>query len=352
MKRLLLARKSYHRFPLSLAAFSMSVATQRNFTPDMNDTRDAELPRAFARDMKFFWILALIPGLVFAEMPSQSAAAANPGDSGLRVFTVGHSFHAWVAPIVAELTEEAGIKNHQVAGVMMVGGSTVLKCWNLPNAREKNPTNPDKPLGNTAREALTAGNVDVLTLSPIWLPDEGIENFTALGLKKNPNLRVLVQEFWLPNDTYEPVYPLNVRKTPTVDHNAVVLPELKKNQEKYLSDLEKELAALNKKFGRNVISIVPVGQATLALREKIAAGQAPGIEKQAELFGDPWGHPTMPLKVLSAYCHFAVIYGRSPVGLPMPKELKGKYRNDELNRLLQELAWQAVTTNPMSGVKP
>ena len=51
-------------------------------------------------------------------------------------------------------------------------------------------------------------NVDVLTLSPIWLPDEGIEKFAKLGLEHNPDIRVTVQEFWLPNDTYHPVYPL------------------------------------------------------------------------------------------------------------------------------------------------
>ena len=39
------------------------------------------------------------------------------------------------------------------------------------------------------------------------------------------------------------------------------------------------------------------------------------------------------------------------VGLPMPKALEGKYRNEELNRLLQELAWEAVTQEPLTGVK-
>jgi hypothetical protein len=58
--------------------------------------------------------------------------------------------------------------------------------------------------------------------------------------------------------------------------------------------------------------------------------------------------------VLSAYCHFAVIYRRSPVGLPMPKELQGKYQTPALNLLLQRLAWDAVIHHPMSGltVKP
>jgi len=52
-------------------------------------------------------------------------------------------------------------------------------------------------------------------------------------------------------------------------------------------------------------------------------------------------------------CYFATIYQRSPVGLPIPSDLaKVKLSEPEkLNRLLQELAWQAVTEHPQSGVK-
>lgn len=57
---------------------------------------------------------------------------------------------------------------------------------------------------------------------------------------------------------------------------------------------------------------------------------------------------------LNAYCHYAVIYRKSPVGLPVPSILKTtKLGEDEekLNRLLQELAWDAVTKHPLSGVQ-
>jgi hypothetical protein len=54
------------------------------------------------------------------------------------------------------------------------------------------------------------------------------------------------------------------------------------------------------------------------------------------------------LRALIAYCHFAVIYRRSPVGLTQPQTWK---LDDQLNRLLQELAWDAVTHHPLSGVK-
>ena len=87
-----------------------------------------------------------------------------------------------------------------------------------------------------------------------------------------------------------------------------------------------------------------------------------------------WGHPQPPLQVLDGYCYFAEIYRRSPVGLPVPTVLTkmttlvpspkvklppnptphvitGQEKVD-LNRLLQEIAWETVTHHPMTGLTP
>ncbi len=92
----------------------------------------------------------------------------------------------------------------------------------------------------------------------------------------------------------------------------------------------------------------------IALREKIIAGQAPGLKSQEDLFRDAAGHGKQPLTVLVSYCNYAVIYRRSPVGLPVPTALKAARLGDQeekLNRLLQELAWEAVTQHPLSDVR-
>lgn len=237
-----------------------------------------------------------------------------------------------------DMAKDAGIQNHRKAGVSSIGGSKVIQHWDL--ADEK----------NIAKQALTVGRVDVLTLSPIWLPDEGIEKFAQLAVKHNPKVRILVQEFWLPNDTYNPVYPLETRKV--VDHNAATIPELRKQNDLYRRDIENHVKEINQRLGKEAVFVVPVGEASIALRERIIAGKGEGLKVQWRLFRDNWGHPTAPLKVLSAYCHYAVIYRRSPVGLPMPPELQRnqEYATPGLNRLLQELAWEAVTQNPMTGV--
>jgi hypothetical protein len=280
-------------------------------------------------------LVAALIAVVFLPV----AHAAEPTPQGLRVFSCGHSFHMFVVPILNEMAIGAGIKDHRIAGKSSIGGSRVMQHWEIPDEK------------NQAKAALRAGEVDVLTLAPIWMPEEGIEKFAKLGFEHNPNIRVTVQEFWLPNDTYEPKYPLDTRKP--VDHNAANLDELQKNQDRYDHDVEETVRAVNKELGKDVIVTVPVGQAAVALRRKIVAEQAPGLPTQAELFRDTWGHPLPPLQVLSGYCHFAVIYRRNPVGLPVPAILAKASKPESgagLNRLLRELAWDAVIHHPMSGV--
>jgi hypothetical protein len=291
----------------------------------------------------FRWgILSLALVLLAAvPLPGQEPKRDDPCapiTTGLRVFTCGHSFHVWCPPILADLAKSAGIKDHQIVGLSSIGGSRVIQHWNVPEEKNK------------AKEALRGGKVDVLTLSPIYLPDEGVEKFTELALEHNPRIRVTVQEFWERWDIHEPT----MKPPAKVDHNAITGAELRKRHAPYFKDMDEHIRNLNQKFGKQVLYVVPVGQALIALREKIIAGQSPGLQTQEALFTDPLGHPTAPLMALAAYCHFTVIYRTNPVGLPAPPVLtraKNPTWDNQLNRLLQELAWEAVTQHPLSGVK-
>jgi hypothetical protein len=306
--------------------------------------------------------------LVFgAARAAEDAASASP-PKGLRIFTCAHSFHSFVPALLAEIAKSAGIADHEQAGISSIGGSRVIQHWDLVDEKHQ------------AKAALTGGKVDVLTLSPIWMPDDGIEKFAKLAVEHNPNIRVTVQEYWMPNDEYVPVYPLQAGKG--IDHNSTDLAKLHKANDQYCRDVEEYVGNINRELGKEVLYVVPVGVAADNLRDKLAAGQAPGLKMQWDLFRDSWGHPDAPLQVLDAYCHYAVIYHRSPVGLPMPKVLaamkevgltygkrkprpgdpgsplpstpvRGQEISDEdkekLNRLLQEVAWDAVIHHPMTG---
>ena len=300
--------------------------------------------------------------------------ASGPITRGQRVFMCGHSYHAHVPPLLTEIAQSAGFKDHVLIGKFIIFGSTVNKVWSVPD---------DK---NLAKQALLAGNVDVLTLTPIYLPDPGIERFAQLALQHNPDIRVTVQEFWMTYDrdpkapksttpqptasTPEAVDPAAVdatainadtaaakpvdpkAKSPT-NHNAATIEMLRAIHQPYFDGMDQLVAGLNQKFGKQVLFVVPVGQAVIALREKIIAGEAPGLKTQSDLFTDSLGHPMVPLQVLVAYAHYAVIYRKSPIGLPVPQELlNAKLPGDvnALNLLLQQLAWDAVIHHPLSGV--
>jgi hypothetical protein len=267
-----------------------------------------------------------------------SEKLAEPITKGQRVFTCGHSFHVWVPDIVADLCQKAEIPNHVQVGVSSIGGSRVIQHWDIV------------PEQNKAKDALKTGMVDVLTLSPIFLPDPGIENFTMLALEHNKDIRIVVQPIWLRWDIYEPT----TKRPEKVDHNAITGEELRKRHEVYFQKIDEHIRELNQKCGKTVLYVVPAPQAIIALREKIIAGQAPGLKVQEDLFTDALGHGKPPLQALVAYCNFAVIYRRSPVGLPVPAILKQAKLGDQeemLNRLLQDLAWEAVLQHPLSGLR-
>jgi len=135
-----------------------------------------------------------------------------------------------------------------------------------------------------AKAELRTGKVDVLTLSPIFLPDDGIEKFTTLALEHNPDIRICIQPIWLRWDVYE----LTTKRPEKVDHNDVTAEELKKRHAAYFKSMDDYVADRNKKLGKTVLYIVPAPQAVIALREKIIDGKGAG----AQVAGRPIHGPT------------------------------------------------------------
>lgn len=286
---------------------------------------------AFVRCCVFMLFLSLLP----LAGQAQELKTAPPITKGERVYSIGHSFHVFMPGILNALVKETELKDHKQVGMSAIGGSRVIQHWDVADDKFK------------AKALLKAGEVDVLTIAPIFLPDEGIEKFASLAVEHNPNIRITIQEFWLPHDWYEPP---NFRRQETVDRNTVSIEELRKRHAPYFESIDQHVRDLNKKFGKQALFVAPVGQAVLELREKIVAGKAPGLTKQTDLFTDAIGHATPPLQALVAYVHYAVTYRRSPVGLAAPPGLQKPPADPALVKLLQEIAWQAAVAHPLSGV--
>jgi hypothetical protein len=285
--------------------------------------------------------LALI-ALGCLTVPVRSLPRGEPADppNGQRVFFVSHSGMWYVPDPLGELAESAKIKGHKTVGLQKLGASKTVQHWELPEEK------------NQAKKALKAGEVDVFVMSPIQFPDEGVENFVKFGLEHNPNMRFLVQITWGGADIDNQDFPKGVfakvdrEKTPD---------QLKKLYERNIQAAEAQADNINKKYGggKKVLFLVPSAQALVALRTRIAHKEVPGLTKQAELFNDVMSHPSAPLEALNTYLHYAVLYDRSPVGLPMPGLLKRAKReawDEKLSRSLQELAWDTAANYPYSGV--
>ena len=280
--------------------------------------------------------------LIVALAVGGTALGQAPPPAGQNVFICGHSFHVPTADPLSEIAATAGIKDHKLVGKQIIGGSRVIQHWTQPDDKDK------------VRKAVRAGGLDVLTLaSHIQIPDEGIDKFADLLVEHDPKARLLVQASWPAFD----MMTLTGRpeKFTNADRDATDLVALRAAYDTYLVKLRDQLAAVNRrhreKLGRDVAFVIPAGHAVLALREKVKKGEADGVAKQADLFRDPIGHGKEPVIYIAAYCVYATIYCRSPVGLPAPAGLTKAGASAKFVRQLQETAWDAVTHEPMSGVK-
>jgi hypothetical protein len=280
--------------------------------------------------------MRLLRGLLLFVLATVGLTAQEASPTGLKVLTAGHSFHVWMPPLVAEMAKAAGIQGHEQLAISSIGGSKVIQHWDLPAEKNK------------AKPVLEAGKADLFTMAPTFLPDPGIENFTKLGLEHNPKLRLTLQQNWVPFE--DPVIWLSKSKPKSIDRDGVTLAQLRAKHDPYFKMIEDHVKELNARIPGAKIVIVPSGEAVMALRDKVIKGEAPGIRTQNELFTDALGHPGAQIRVLSAYCHYSVIYRRSPVCLPVVSQLTKLPEAEKLNRLLQEIAWKAVTGHPMSGV--
>ena len=282
-----------------------------------------------------------------------SPALAKPGDvkqedsekvstppKGQRVFYASHSLMWYVPPTLGELVAAAHIEGHTLVGLQKIGGSRTLQHWELPDGQ------------NDAKKALNAGEVDVLVMSPIQFPDQGVENYIKLGLAKNPNMHFIVQISWGGGDTDNQDFPKGAWDK--VDHNKTP-DQIQKLYIRNIRAAEIQADDLNKKYGKGkkVVTLAPTAHAMVLLRVKIYNKTMPGLQNQNELFVDA-AHPSAPMEALNSYVHYAVLYGQSPVGLPLPEVLKKAKRddwNEQFNRAMQEIAWEAVTKySKYSGV--
>jgi hypothetical protein len=213
---------------------------------------------------------------------------------------------------------------------------------------------------NIAKVALGKGGVDVFTMSPnARMPEEGIDLFGDLVIKTNPNARILMQNSWSPWDgtaTTASVGGTGKTTFTNEDHNKADIATIDgwltgaEVKDGYLVRMRAQLEGINKRANKNMAYIVPSAVSVYTLRKEIVKGRVPGIKLQSEIFRDAMGHPNTPVTNVVTYTWFAAMYRESPVGLKSLIDANDP-TSAQREQMLQQIAWNSVVGEPMSGVK-
>ena len=280
---------------------------------------------------------AVVPG--GGAAPAAGAPSAAPAAPGV--------------PLLTKLTNERHLTGQEFLAVQMIGGSTPMQHWNEGNGDDSK---------NRAKAALLKGGdkVDVFTMSPnAIMPEEGIDHFGDYVIAHNKNARIMVQNSWGAYDGHG--------STPSVggtgggsftnaDRDKATISDVAEwinalnAPGGYLEKLRTQLDGINKRAGHQIAYVVPSGQAVYTLRARVIEGKVPGLTKQSDMHLDPIGHPKPPTAHLVAYVWFAAMYRQSPIGLQALVDKKDP-TSAAREKILQQIAWNAVLNEPMSGVR-
>ena len=264
--------------------------------------------------------LAVAAARVTAAPPAPpDAAAKDAPPAGLRILYSGDSWHRWMPGTMPRLAAAAGIKG-QTTG------------WS---------GKPDE-----IKALLAGGTIDVMSWGrPGWADSQFNEKYgddlVTDGLAGNPDFRFYLQMAWKVHDGLG-----GKKKIETVaDYDDSDLDDVQKAIDASRKTVEPWADAINKKHGKPVFFLVPVGDAVTQLRRMIVAGKVPGVTKQSAVWSDAMPHAGPLAAELAASCNYAAIYRRSPEGLDVKEGVTAEQR-----AILQKLAWETVSKYPYAGV--
>lgn len=267
--------------------------------------------------------------------PARSQEAKSPG--GLRVQNYGNSWgysssRIRMLEVAAEIKPAEFLRNGEVIDRKPVPIYTT-GCLNGTNKSARECV--------TLKSKLEAGGIDVFTYTHSnWDETQIAEEVAEFGSKHNPNFRLVWQAGWMVHDG------LGIGKNGPA-RDAVKITDLQAALDKARKRVEVKVDEINKKLGKQVVTLVPVGDAFVKMRTMVVEGKFPGVTKQSELFNDDMPHQGRLGSILQDYCTFAALYQRSPVGLKVSLD---KAVTDEQHAILQNIAWETVSKYPYAGI--
>ena len=295
------------------------------------------------------WIVSQKPkALSDQELAALYDAPLTSPSGPMSVFHLGHSLVGRDMP--AMLAQMAG---HEHAS--QLGWGAPLKAHWEPDIEVHGfVTENDHDHYQDARAALASGAYDAFVLTEMVEIEAAIEHFESpTYLKKwadaaragRADVRIYLYESW--HDLNDPQgWMERLDADPARYWEGTLLAQ-----------------ALAENAGQPPIYVIPAGRVMAELVRRVEGrGGMDGMKTREDLFArlDDGSVDPIHINDLGAYLvaltHYAVLYHQSPVGLPTHvKRANGRWATEptpELALLMQQTAWDVVTTLPVTGVAP
>ncbi len=269
-------------------------------------------------------------------------------DGSLRIIGTGHSFMAPGYTTLPLITRAAGL--NQPSPVLHVGGGVTGSArykWEEENGIfgfDRKPV--PKVLASIAN-----AKWDAMMWGPYYHDrKEYYSCWIDFCRQHKQDIKFFLSDAWPQLDQLD-----SLPKSEDELTNEVVSRMHAEKRETYHSIVNE----LNETYGECVF-VLPTSRAMVIAVEHYHRGELPGVEglhkaiggKDRSLWRDHLGHLGNGMESLEGYVFYATLYGRSPeliqtnTGLPS----KNGYPSPELDRTFRKIAWQAVTSDPLSGV--
>jgi hypothetical protein len=288
---------------------------------------------------------------VIPAAPNAPALVA-PG-RGLAVFHLGHSLVGRDMPaMVEQLARFARIRGHSHHS-QLGWGTSLREHWEPDVPVNGFEAENAHPRFRPAHEALASGTYDAVVLTEMvelrdairWhASPEYTPRWVAAARAANPDARVYLYQSWH-----------------NLEHPDGWLPRLERDpQTLWQAHLMAPVWA-DRDLGP--FHAIPVADVLAELTRRLAAGErAEGLHAPADLFArNPDGtldtiHFNDQGLYLVALVHFAVLYHRSPEGLPHAlRRADGRPArapSRQAATMMQRIVWEVVRGHPLTGVPP
>lgn len=277
--------------------------------------------------------------LTEAAFAARYATPLPPPEGPLAVYHLGHSLVGRDMPVMLDQLAGEGHRHDS-----QLGWGTSLKdhaTGKVNGFAEENAHPRFRPV----EEALTSGGYDAVVLTEmveirdaIRYHDSGsyLAHWAAEARRARPDVRAYLYETW--HDLKDP---------------EGWLERIDADQTRYWEAELLRRAMAEPEAG--TIHVIPGGPVLAAVVRAAEAGEIPGLSRREELFLPADGiHINDIGAYVIALAHYAVLYGRSPVGLPAALMKADGTRatalSPEAALRVQEMVWDVITRYPPTGV--